>query len=241
MTEVVLRAGPSLHPVEAAIVRLALHLPADPRDHARDLWDHDHQLPEDVVCLRHGDHPADAHCVTRLAGDALARLVRVAAQPAVRSGAVAAAATPPRRHPIRLPRVRLLVSTLFGVCWPAHGPRDAVSEVYRLAWLADADQWVVAAARSHAVAGVDSDRLLAAFGHRADIVTAAGEAIRAHWASLQREQGVQGRCTIVSGGRIGPDDAQALVDRVWTAPPAARAYQQSPAPSSQPRPQWALA
>ncbi len=215
-------------------MRLALHLPSDPQDLAWDLWDHDHQLPDDVVCLRHGVQAADAHCATRRAGNALARLVRAAAEPTVRSGMVAAAAGPARRHPIRLPRVRLLVSTLFGVCWPADRPRDAVSEVYRLAWLSDADQWVVTATLSDPVAGVDLDRLLASFGHRSDIVAAAGEAIRAYWASLQREQGAQGRCPIVPGGRIGSDAALALVDRVWPAPPAARAYRQRPVPLPQP-------
>jgi hypothetical protein len=218
MSESLLPVGQSLHPVEDAIIRMALQLPVRPNARALDLWNLLRQLPATVVHLQACDMADGTGAVQTAASNALARLVRGADDVQRTTPTVSAQSTTAngcqRRARVRYPQVPVLASTLLEVLWAGNAGAPSGREVYRLAWLPSVDKWVVTSATDFGVHRSHTDHLLAAIEHQDDVWGAACQVISQYWRRLRVHEG-RGRWAVLRPGRIDSVQAAAMADAAW--------------------------
>jgi hypothetical protein len=205
------------HPVEAAIIRIALGLEPEEGDDTQDLWNAHGQLPLGVVHLAVSEDRYYSGDGARAASDAVARLLLHEVQEDLpnftirRNGRLVQGRTPqePRPASILSP-----AEFLFGINWATSGPGFDWPEHYYLGWLPIFDRWVVCGARDTSEFDGYCDRVVGHFPSCDDRIAQACRVIEDDWAG-QRDceqecwEGFRG------AGLVSEDEAEGMAGRVW--------------------------
>jgi hypothetical protein len=196
---------PVFHPTEAAIVRIAIGLPAAPEDRQLDLWRPDRGV---VTLLADESDVQDLH---RAASNALARMILSGYEDQLPVYQCAAGGGLHSTRP-EVGLKRLDVELLFAINWASSGPGFDWPEMYHLGWLPVFDRWVVVASRDTDEIDGYCDRVLGHFADCEEPVSEAAKAIERYWAGLLEYE--QERFEEVTDtGSIS--DVDEIADRVW--------------------------
>jgi hypothetical protein len=205
----------AFHPVEAAIARIALGLPAERGDKKYDLWNLDKSLHSGVVHLEQGFNESGRR---RSASDALARMVLSGVEDtlpvyiAVSRGVTIV--TRKQRAP-RIPSVRAVPIFLLEVNWANSAPGISWPEAHHVGWLPDFDRWVLTSSRGTPELDGYCDRVLCHFDQCGDPAAEAGSRIQAYWQGLKDAYGQARWACLLSTGRINESDAARMASTVW--------------------------
>ena len=196
---------PVFHPIEAAIVRIALGLPEAPEDHQLDLW-----RPARGVVGLHPDQ-SDVQNLNRAANNALARLILSGYEDTLPAYLWSAGGVVHSTRP-DVGRKRFKTDLLFGINWACSGPGVSWPEIYHLGWLPVFDRWVVVASRDTDEVDGYCDRVLGHFADCDEPVREAAKVIERYWSSLLEYE--QERFEeVMDTGLISAVDE--IADRVW--------------------------
>jgi hypothetical protein len=205
----------AFHPVEAAIARIALGLPAEHCDRRLDLWNRRKTLPSGVVHLEPGFNENKR---SRSASDALARLVLCGIEDTLPVFAAmsrgVAIVTRKKRAPRSQP-VRAMPLFLLEVNWADSGPGISWPEAYHVGWLPGFGRWVLTASRDTPEVDGYCDRVLCHFDHCDDPIAEARKRLQAYWHELKGSYGQRRWAHLFNTGRITRHDAEQMAGVVW--------------------------
>jgi hypothetical protein len=196
---------PVFHPIEAAIVRIALGLSIAPDDRKLDLW----RPTRGVVSLRADQ--SDVQDLQRAANNALARLILSGYEDKLPAYLWSAGGVVHSTRP-EVGRKRFKTELLFGINWASSGPGFSWPEVYHLAWLPVFDSWVVVASRDTDEVDGYCDRVLGHFADCDEPATHAANVIEQYWSGL-RDYDQERFEEVTDTGAIS--DVDEIADRVW--------------------------
>ena len=207
------------HPVEAAIIRIALGIEPEAGDEALDLWNAHGQLPLGVVHLAQSE---DRYCrgdVARAASDAVARLLLHEVQEDLPNFTIRSNGKFEQGRTPQEPRPASILSPaefLFGVNWATSGPGFDWPEHYYLGWLPIFDCWVVCGARDSSDFDGFCDRVVGHFPSCDDRIAEACRVIEEDW-TAQKEVCEQACWEGFRGaGLVSEDEADEMAARVWS-------------------------
>lgn len=212
----------AFHPVEAAIARIALGLPAERGDRKYDLWDRDKSLHSGVVHLEPGFNESGRR---RSASDALARMVLSGVEDtlpvyiAVSRGVTIV--TRKKRAP-RIPSVRAVPIFLLEVNWANSAPGISWPEAHHVGWLPGFDRWVLTSSRDTPELDGYCDRVLCQFAQCDDPVDEARTRVQLYWQDLCDAYGQKRWACLRNTGRIARQDAERMARTVWPDLPSER-------------------
>jgi hypothetical protein len=196
---------PVFHPTEAAIARIALGLPAFPKDGQLDLW----RPVRGVVTLLADE--SDVQDLQRAASNALARMILSGYEDQLPVYVSFAGGGLHSSRPDVGPK-RFKAELLFAINWASSGPGFDWPEMYQLGWLPVFDRWVVVASRDTDEIEGYCDRVLGHFADCGDPVSEAANTIRDYWAGLLEFEQERFEEVTAVGEIVDVDE---LADSVW--------------------------
>lgn len=205
----------AFHPVEAAIVRIAIGWPAERGDSKLDLWNRGKNLPSGVVHLEPGFNENKR---SRSASDALARLVLFGIEDTLPVFAVpdrGVASATRKTRAVRSQPVRAMPHFLLEVNWADSAPGISWPEAYHVGWLPGFGCWVLTASRNTPEVDGYCDRVLGHFDHCDDPIAEARKRLQAYWQELKGSYGQQRWAYLFNTGRITRHDAEQMAGVVW--------------------------
>jgi hypothetical protein len=194
---------PVFHPIEAAIVRIALGDESDV--HQFDLW----RPTRGVVTLRPDE--SGGRNLQLAASNALARMILSGYEDTLPAYLWSAGGVVhSTRREVGLKRFK--TELLLGIDWANSGPGVSWPEMYHLGWLPVFERWIVVASRDTDEVDGYCDRALGHFADCDEPVREAASVILHYWVGLLNDE--QARFEEVTDtGLIS--DVDEIADRVW--------------------------
>lgn len=206
------------HPVESAIIRIALGLPLGNGSECLDLWNDAGLLPAGVVHLDGERTRLECREIRPAANNAVARLVLAGTEgqlPALYYQTGGSPRLKPRPTTWRGNVVRSLTISLFEICWYMRIEVLAEYEHYHLGWLPGFDRWVVTGSNNSGYAFGYFEEVLGSFNQCNDPIAAACEVIQSDWSRKLNEVGRTRWVAIVGRSRVSAGTVVAMADMVW--------------------------